>query len=102
MTDQLDRLFERFRQGGESEALGRVFDATAPRLLQLAIHLVGDIGAAEDLVQATFVTAIERASTFDASRSLDAWLAGILANHARDLKKAARREIGRASCRERV
>jgi RNA polymerase sigma factor (sigma-70 family) len=102
MTDQPDRLFERFRRSGDSEALGRVFDATAPRLLQLAIHLVGDIGAAEDLVQATFVTAIERAATFDASRSLDSWLAGILANHARDLKKAARREIDFSSLAERV
>jgi DNA-directed RNA polymerase specialized sigma24 family protein len=37
-----------------------VFDA-APRLLRLAIHLAGDPSEAEDLVQATFLTAIERA-----------------------------------------
>jgi RNA polymerase sigma-70 factor (ECF subfamily) len=102
VTDHLDQLFERYRQGDGPETLGRVFDATAPRLLQLAIHLVGDISAAEDLVQATFVTAIERASTFDPSRKLEAWLAGILANHARDLKKSARRQIDVASIAERV
>jgi RNA polymerase sigma-70 factor (ECF subfamily) len=100
--DESERLFERFRRAGDTEALGRVFDATAPRLLQLAIHLVGDLAAAEDLLQATFVTAIERAATFDASRSLDAWLAGILANHARDLKKAARREIDVSALAERI
>jgi RNA polymerase sigma-70 factor (ECF subfamily) len=100
--DEVDRSFERFQKSGDTEALGRVFDATAPRLLQLAIHLVGDLAAAEDLVQATFVTAIERAATFDASRNLESWLAGILANHARDLTKSARREIDVASLVERV
>lgn len=74
MAYSLEWLFERFRRGGDPEALGRVFDATAPRLLQLAVHLVSDLAAAEDLVRTTFVTAIERASTFDQSRSLDAWL----------------------------
>jgi RNA polymerase sigma-70 factor (ECF subfamily) len=55
------------------------------------VHLVGDVSAAEDLVQATFVTAMERAATFDVTRDVEPWLAGILANHARDLKRSARR-----------
>jgi RNA polymerase sigma-70 factor (ECF subfamily) len=100
--DEPDRLFERFRRSADTDALGRVFDATAPRLLQLAVHLVGDLAAAEDLVQATFVTAIEHAETFDASRKLESWLAGILANHARDLNKSARREIDPSSLAERI
>jgi RNA polymerase sigma-70 factor (ECF subfamily) len=102
MPDEIDRLFERFRAGGDPDALGRVFDATAPRLLQLAIHFVGDIAAAEDLVQATFVTAIERAATFDGTHSLNAWLSGILANHARALQRAARREIDTAALAQRI
>jgi RNA polymerase sigma-70 factor (ECF subfamily) len=100
--EDIKRWFERFRRSGDTDALGRVFDATAPRLLQLAVHLVGDLAAAEDLVQATFVTAIERADKFDESRELEAWLAGILANHARDLNKAARRTIDTASLVERI
>ncbi len=93
MEDGPENLFERFRRTGDTAALGLVFDETAPRLLQLAVHFVGDLAAAEDLVQATFVTAIERAPTFDGSRQLETWLAGILANHARDLRKTAQREI---------
>jgi DNA-directed RNA polymerase specialized sigma24 family protein len=102
MEDGPESLFERFRRSGDTGALGRVFDETAPRLLQLAVHFVGDLGAAEDLVQATFVTAIERASTFDASRPLESWLAGILANHARDLRRDAQREIPPSALVERI
>jgi len=83
--------FERWRARGDGAALSDVFDALAPGLLRLAIHLVGDPAAAEDLVQQTFVTAIERAASWDGRRPLEPWLQGILANRARDLKKSARR-----------
>ncbi len=83
--------FERWRTRGDGAALSDVFDALAPGLLRLAIHLVGDAAAAEDLVQQTFVTAMERAASWDARRPLEPWLQGILANHARDLRKLARR-----------
>ncbi|MBL8863479.1 MAG: sigma-70 family RNA polymerase sigma factor [Planctomycetes bacterium] len=83
--------FELWRARGDAEALAEVFDALAPGLLRLAIHLVGDAAAAEDLVQQTFVTAMERAAGWDARRPLEPWLQGILANHARDLRKSARR-----------
>lgn len=84
--------FERWRTRGDGAALADVFDALAPGLLRLAIHLVGDPAAAEDLVQQTFVTAMERAASWDPRRPLEPWLQGILANHARDLRKSARRK----------
>ncbi len=83
--------FERWRTRGDGAALSEVFDELAPGLLRLAIHLVGDPAAAEDLVQQTFVTAMERAASWDARRPLGPWLQGILANHARDLRRSARR-----------
>lgn len=79
----LESEFQRFARAGDIGALARVFDATAPGLLSVARHLCRDNAAAEDLVQQTFVTAIERARTYDAARSLLAWLTGILALHAR-------------------
>ncbi len=84
-TDGIDMEaeFDRFRRAGDVDALARVFEATAPGLLSVARHLARGAGGAEDLVQATFVTAIERAATFDARRNLLAWLSGILALHAR-------------------
>ena len=56
--------------------------APRPRLLRMALHLGRDPGDAEDLVQATFLTAIEKAATYDASRPLLPWLTGILIRHA--------------------
>ncbi|MEM7309999.1 MAG: sigma-70 family RNA polymerase sigma factor [Planctomycetota bacterium] len=84
---KLDRLFERFRRKGDASALGEVFDGTAGELLHVALSLVGDAADAEDLLQATFLTAIERADRYDASRRLVPWLLGILVRHAHELRR---------------
>lgn len=92
--DPLSAQFVRWRAHGDSAALAAVFDACAPRLLALAVHLAGNMSQAEDLLQATFLTALERAEGFDATRPLEPWLVGILANHARDLQRLRARETG--------
>lgn len=89
--DPLAVLFERFR-GGDVDALGEVFDRTAPRLLRLAMHLVGTAADAEDLVQTTFVQAIRLAERFDAERPLLPWLMALLAGQARNLLKSRQRK----------
>ncbi len=88
---ELEQTFGRYVRMRDPDLLGEVFDRVAPRLLRLAIHLRGDAAEAEDLVQGTFLAAIERAAEFDASRELLPWLLGILANKAR----LARRDAGR-------
>jgi RNA polymerase sigma factor (sigma-70 family) len=80
-------LFVRFRDGADVDALGQLYDATAAELLRVATHLVRDPARAEDLVQQTFVAAIEAAPRFDESRRVRAWLLGILANLARKLHR---------------
>ncbi len=89
--DPLAILFARYR-GGDLDALGEVFDRTAPRLLRLAMHLVGTAADAEDLVQATFVQAMRLAERFDAERPLLPWLMALLAGQARNLLKSRRRK----------
>ncbi len=85
----LAELFERFRTRGDLGALGEVFDRTSPRLIGLALHLCGNAADAEDLVQSTFVVAISKAATFEAGRSVEAWLSGILAGEARNAGRRA-------------
>ncbi|MCP3914525.1 MAG: sigma-70 family RNA polymerase sigma factor [bacterium] len=80
---RLRRLFLRYREQRDYGALTELFDATAPSLMALGSHLAHDIASAEDLVQQTFLVAIERATTFDAKREIYPWLAGILVNLAR-------------------
>lgn len=79
----VERDFEAFRSRGDAAALARVFDATAPELLAVARYLVRREGEAEDLVQATFLSAIERSASFTSGRSVLPWLLGILSMHAR-------------------
>src|SRR5262245_36784147 len=94
MNDQeLDRLFERFRRRGDVLALGAIFDATAPELLHVAMSLVREPGEADDLLQETFLTAIERGERYEAGRRLVPWLLGILVLHAREQRARRRREL---------
>ena len=60
----LEDLFERFRSRGDVGALAEVFDRAAPKLYAVARHLAREEGEAEDLVQASFLTALERAGSF--------------------------------------
>ncbi len=85
MGRDLERNFERFRNKGDVKALAKIFDRTGRDLLRLAQHLVHHMGDAEDLVQSTFVTAIDRAQTYDPKRPLKPWLTGILSRHAANL-----------------
>ncbi len=91
--DDLTHLFLRFRDRADSDALAEVFDRAAPSLLRVGAHLLGDAIGAEDLVQQTFITAIERAKTFRQDAPLRPWLFGILIRHARNERR--RRERAR-------
>ena len=88
-----EQLFELFRKGGKPKHLAEVFDRTAPELLRVALHLAPGPALADDLVQDTFLTAIEQARTWDASRPLLPWLMGILTNLARYAKRQQRRGL---------
>ncbi|HTF88127.1 MAG TPA: sigma factor, partial [Planctomycetota bacterium] len=79
----VDRAFRRFQATGDPKALAFVFDRTVPDLQGLAQHLATPELGAEDLLQSTFLTAIESNQDFDAGHPVLPWLAGILANHAR-------------------
>src|SRR5262245_57154579 len=87
----LEERFQRFRRTGDPDELAAVYDATAPRLLRTALHLVGTASEAEDVLQAAFVVAIERRDSWDAARPLLPWLVGIVANQARVLRARTHR-----------
>src|SRR5690606_16101496 len=89
--DALTRSFARYRQNGDLDALGRVFDAVSPRLLALALHLCGNAADAEDVLQATFLVAMQKSTTFDVQQAVAPWLAGILAGEANNLRRRERR-----------
>lgn len=88
-----DRLFERWCRQSDADALGELFDLASPGLLRLAIHLVGEPSEAEDLVQSTFLAAIEQRASVDSHRPVLPWLTAVLSRKAADSKRRARREL---------
>lgn len=88
-----DEAFEQWRHSGDPAAMAELFDRAAPKLLLLASHWTRDPASAEDLVQTTFLQAVRDAASWDREQPVLAWLAGILAHRAQDLRRAeARRQ----------
>ncbi len=87
-----ERDFQRFRDTKAPAALAAVFDATAPELARVARYLAGT-GGAEDLLQTTYLAAIETAEQWDPRMPLLPWLLGILVHRARDEGRRRRRRV---------
>lgn len=87
--ESLRTLFLRYRVRGDSAALAELFDRTSPGLLRIARALRSRAADAEDLLQATYLKAIESADRFDADRDLEPWLLGILVNEARNRRRGS-------------
>jgi len=79
---------------GDRQAFRRLYDATAPSLLGVALRLLRDRGRAEDVIQEAFVSVWHRAGGFRASASAPmTWLTAIVRNRALDrLRSDARHE----------
>jgi RNA polymerase sigma-70 factor (ECF subfamily) len=94
MHTPAEALFLRYRSTGQPEPLGELFDLVGPQLLALALHLCNHPADAEDALQQTFAVAIDRAASWDATRPVLPWLAGILGNHCKRIgeRRARRRE----------
>jgi RNA polymerase sigma-70 factor, ECF subfamily len=92
MPDPHRQLFLLYRDHGDISALGKLFDELSAELFRLALYLSPDACDAEDLVQNTFLSAIESQRGYDKSRPLRPWLTGILAN----LARRRRRDLGRS------
>ena len=75
----VDLAFLHFQKTGDVDALSKVFDGTASRLMVVARNLTDDIHSAEDLVQATYLVAIERHATYQPKATVLSWLLGLSA-----------------------
>ncbi len=90
-----EELFARFLADGSNDSLDALFLLATPPLLRLARRLGHCEADAEDLVQETMVTAIERAADFESNRLLMPWLKGILARKAAQLARSRQRQRDR-------
>ena len=72
-------------RSGDQAAMAALYDRYSSIVYSVALRVLGDTGAAEDLVQDIFMQLWRNPGSFDASRgSLGAWLAVISRNRAID------------------
>lgn len=79
---------------GDREALGAFYDLYAPQAFAVAVRILGDQFAAEDVVHDAFIAVWKAMDRFDADRgSLRAWLLTIVRNRAIDRLRGRRPTI---------
>jgi RNA polymerase sigma-70 factor, ECF subfamily len=87
-----DRLVAGIRAGDE-QAMAQLYDRYSSIVYSVALRVLGDTGAAEDILQDVFMQLWRNPSAFDSSRgSLPAWLAVIARNRAIDVVRKRRPE----------
>jgi RNA polymerase sigma-70 factor (ECF subfamily) len=91
--DALTALFEGFRCTGEAVDFGRFHAATAPRLRALARRQLRASQDVDDVVQTTYLRALEGRRAFDPSRPVLPWLCGILVHAASEMRRRTRPTI---------
>ena len=89
-----DRLLVWKFKRGDKEAFCRIYEKYRDDLLRLAISLLAESEAAEDVVHDVFASFIRNASQFRLTGSLKGYLATCVANRARNVNRAYRRRHG--------
>ncbi len=84
-------LIWRFKRG-HGDAPCRIYAKYKDFLLTLAMALLNDVSAAEDVVHSVFVAFAEGIANFELKGSLKSYLAVCVANRARNINKAKRRQ----------
>ncbi len=91
MQVAIEELFSRWRERRDPRDLAAVFDACANELWQVGYHLCSRRSEADDLLQATFLEAMQSAAHWRSKQPLVPWLCGILANQLRMQRRRDRR-----------
>ncbi len=78
---------------GDQQAMGRLYELHSALVYSVALRVVGDTGAAEDILQEVFIQLWRNPTAFNSGRgSLAAWLAVITRNRAIDFLRKRRPE----------
>jgi RNA polymerase sigma-70 factor, ECF subfamily len=80
-------------KSGDQGAMAQLYDRYSSVVYAVALRVLGDTGAAEDVLQEVFLQLWRKPSAFDAARgSLASWLAVITRNRAIDFLRKRRPE----------
>jgi RNA polymerase sigma-70 factor, ECF subfamily len=90
-----DQLLKWKFKRGSDEALTLIYEKYLDSMLTLALGLLHDTAAAEDVVQDVFVAFARSRRSFQMWGSLRGYLATSVVNRARDYKRRQRRQAGK-------
>lgn len=82
---------ERVVRGGDERAFRELYRRHTPRIYALVIRILGNETDADDVIQETWLRAINSAPRFRWEASLSSWLSAIALNCARGLHRRERR-----------
>src|SRR5688572_12360615 len=102
MVNGSERELVRRMLGGDEAAFDEFFADYFPRLFRFAVLRLRDEDAAEDLVQNALIAAVRNLGSWRGEATLFTWLCTICRREISAWEKRTSRQIGRASCRERV
>lgn len=92
--DRDRELVERFLRRREEKVFREIYRRHAPPVNRFVLRVVGgNDGDADDVVQTTWIRAIERLHLFRWESNLRTWLTGIALNCSRELLRKRKREI---------
>ncbi len=93
VTDDEDTALVVALASGEAWALERIYDRHSRGVYSLALHLLGDRGVAEEVVQETFLKLWRQPAAYQPARGrLQSWLLGVAHHHAIDLLRRRKLE----------
>ena len=87
-------------RGGDTEAFARIVDLYQAQVMTLALALMREPGAAEELTQDAFVRAYRHLDSFDDRRPFYPWLAKITYRLAQSARQCRAREASRRAAAE--
>jgi len=87
---------------GSTEALGRIYEKYKTDMLVLAMALLNDKSAAEDVMHDVFLSFVLNIEKFSLTGSLKGYLLTCLANRARNLNRAKRQQSSESEPEEPV
>ncbi|MHC4154898.1 MAG: RNA polymerase sigma factor [Planctomycetota bacterium] len=82
-----DKLLVQRCKRGSTEALRRIYEKYKNDLMVLAVALLNDISAAEDVVHDVFVSFVQALGNFQLTGTLKGYLATCVANRARNVNR---------------
>jgi len=89
-----DQLLKWKFKRGSDEALTLIYEKYLDSMLTLALGLLGDAAAAEDVVQDVFVAFAQSRRSLQMWGSLSGYLATSVVNRVRDYQRRQRRQVG--------